>query len=141
MSVAYNTVAENSDFDIQNKTFESFLFIGSLYKQKKIFILIEAYHQLLKIDENILKLEIVGDGDEFNNIQNYIKEHSLEKNIILHGKITSDKELLPIMQRAVVCISRAKQVYQFKNVFHMVQVLLQPKMLLRVERPFPLLTM
>jgi hypothetical protein len=37
MSVAYNTVAENSDFDIQNKTFESFLFIGSLYKQKKIF--------------------------------------------------------------------------------------------------------
>ncbi|MEO9281595.1 glycosyltransferase [Acinetobacter sp. WA-87] len=105
MSVAYNTVAENSEFHIQNKTFESFLFIGSLYKQKKIFTLIEAYHQLLKIDENILKLEIVGDGDEFDNIKNYIAEHSLEKNIILHGKITSDKELLPIMQRAVVCIS------------------------------------
>ncbi|WP_407497747.1 glycosyltransferase [Acinetobacter baumannii] len=105
MSVAYNTVAENSEFHIQNKTFESFLFIGSLYKQKKILTLIEAYHQLLKIDENILKLEIVGDGDEFDNIKNYIAEHSLEKNIILHGKITSDKELLPIMQRAVVCIS------------------------------------
>lgn len=105
MSVAYNTIAENPDFHIQNKTFESFLFIGSLYKQKKISTLIKAYHRLLKIDENILKLEIVGDGDEFDNIKNYISEHSLEKNIILHGKITSDKELLPIMQRAVVCIS------------------------------------
>lgn len=105
MSVAYNTVAENPDFDIKNKHFESFLFIGSLYKQKKIFTLIEAFHNLLKNNKKQLKLEIIGDGDEFLNLENYIKINKLENNIILHGQITSEDKLLPIMQRAAVCIS------------------------------------
>lgn len=43
MSVAYNTVAENPDFDIKNKRFESFLFIGSLYKQKKYLHLLRHF--------------------------------------------------------------------------------------------------
>lgn len=105
MSIAYNTVSKNRDFNILNKTFESFLFIGSLYKQKNIFSLIEVYHSLYLLDSNIYKLEIVGEGDEFHRIEKYIYDNKLVGKIILHGKIISDDELLPIMQRSIVCIS------------------------------------
>lgn len=105
MSIAYNTVSRNIAFNILNKTYESFLFIGSLYKQKNIFSLIKAYHSLYLINNNIYKLEIVGDGDEFDSIEKYIYDNKLVGKIILHGKITSDNALLPIMQRSLVCIS------------------------------------
>lgn len=105
MSIAYNTVSKNIDFNILNKTYESFLFIGSLYKQKNILSLIEVYHSLYLINNNIYRLEIVGDGDEFARIEKYIYDNKLVGKIILHGKIISDDELLPIMQRSIVCIS------------------------------------
>ena len=42
LHVAYNTVLAPSNFDFQKKTYESFIFIGALYKQKKIYDLLEA---------------------------------------------------------------------------------------------------
>ncbi|MBN6529774.1 hypothetical protein BFR77_16560 [Acinetobacter pittii] len=105
MSVAYNTVAQNKNFDIVQKKYESIIFIGSLYKQKKIFDLIDAYRILIQKNSTTLKLEIIGDGEEFDNIRNYIYENNLQKNIVLHGSITDDSKLLPIMQRAAVCVS------------------------------------
>ena len=43
LSVAYNTVLPNPNFDFNQKKYLSFLFIGSLYKEKKIFELLHAY--------------------------------------------------------------------------------------------------
>lgn len=105
MSVAYNTVAPNRNFNINVKTYESIIFIGSLYKQKKIFDLISAYKTLINNKAITLNLEIVGDGDEFSNVRKYINEHNLTNYITLHGNITEDDKLLPIMQRAAVCVS------------------------------------
>ncbi|WP_286964577.1 MULTISPECIES: glycosyltransferase [Acinetobacter] len=105
MSVAYNTVTPNKKFNIEDKTYESIIFIGSLYKQKKIFDLIEAYSILIKNDTNFLNLEIIGDGQEFNNLRNYIEEKGLQNHVKLHGNIITDDHLLPIMQRAAVCVS------------------------------------
>lgn len=105
ISVAYNTVIPNKLFDIKKKTFESFIFIGTLYKEKNIYELIDTYSKYSKKTEDPKKLEIVGDGDEFNNLKIYIKEQGLDDIIILHGKLTDDNELLPIFNRAIACIS------------------------------------
>ncbi|MFV0176250.1 glycosyltransferase [Empedobacter falsenii] len=105
MAVAYNTVQINPNFKIQDKEYKSFIFIGSLYKQKKIFDLIKCYHNLYIINNSIHNLEIIGDGDEFKNIKKYISDNNLSGKIILHGKIVDDALLLPIMKRAVVCVS------------------------------------
>lgn len=105
MSVAYNTVAPNEKFNINRKTYESIIFIGSLYKQKKIFDLIKAYQVLINNKAIALNLEIIGDGEEFSNLIKYIEDNNLTNHITLHGSVTKDDKLLPIMQRAAVCVS------------------------------------
>ncbi|MGF7231479.1 glycosyltransferase [Arachidicoccus sp.] len=106
MSVAFNTVENKINFDLAEKTFSSFIFIGSLYKQKKIFELLNAYLIVYTNHKgNIPRLEIVGDGDQMDEIKNWILSKDLNNSIILHGKLTSDLLLAPIFRRAIACVS------------------------------------
>lgn len=105
LSVAYNTVTENLNFNIKNKTYESFIFIGSLYKQKKIYELLEAYISLYKKGVQLPNLEIIGKGEEYENINLLVQAQNMHEMIIIHGEIIRDEELFPIMNRAIVCFS------------------------------------
>lgn len=106
LSIAYNTVAYDYKFDINKKTFESFLFIGRLYKQKKVFDLLFAYKLITeKFQEKTPLLEIVGDGEEFQKIENWIIEEKLEDKVILHGQLNDADMLRPIFSRSIACIS------------------------------------
>ncbi|WP_449437266.1 glycosyltransferase [Pedobacter steynii] len=91
---------------MKNKTFESFIFIGSLYKQKKIFDLLYAYEEVIKnLDGKVPKLEIIGDGDEYENIKEWIIMKGFNELVILHGNLNKDEDLLPIFNRSIACIS------------------------------------
>lgn len=106
LHVAYNTVIPPSLFQFSKKTFENFLFIGTLYKQKKIHDLLDAYLSLYKkIGSSIPKLEIVGDGEEYATVENWIHKNRLADKILLHGKLTDEEQLMPVFYRALVCIS------------------------------------
>ena len=64
------------------------MFIGSLYKQKKIFELLNAYKRACATyNEKPLKLHIVGDGKERENIEKWLKENDLQKEVIMHGAV------------------------------------------------------
>lgn len=106
LHVAYNTVMSPDAFDFNNKAYESFIFIGALYKQKKIYDLLEAYLVLYGQSNNDCpKLEIVGNGDEYDNILLWIRKNKLEKRVILHGEITDNHKLESIFLRAIATIS------------------------------------
>mgnify|MGYP003608147481 CR=1 FL=1 len=106
LSIAYNTVFPNPYFDFATKEYKSFIFVGSLYKQKKIFNLLEAYLLAYKKSNSIIQpLEIIGNGDEFEAIHKWISDNNLESKIMLHGQINDDMTLLPIFNRAIACIS------------------------------------
>lgn len=106
ISISYNTVPPDNEFKIEEKTFENFLFIGTLYKQKKIFDLLIAFKIAVNnYGNNIPNLEIIGDGEEYANILNWIKEEGLTDKVILHGKITEVEVLRPIFSRSIACIS------------------------------------
>ena len=63
---------------------KNFLAIGRLTKQKNFLFLLECFKIIIKKDpENYLF--ILGDGEEFNKLKNYIEKNSLEKNIFLEG--------------------------------------------------------
>lgn len=103
---AYNTVLPPTNFQFSSKTFETFIFIGTLYKQKKIYDLLYAYERLFnKMGQNTPKLEIIGDGIEYSNIKSWIYKNKLTSNVILHGELINDVNLSPIFKRAIVCIS------------------------------------
>lgn len=106
LHVAYNTVLAPTNFDYNKKTYESFIFIGALYKQKKIYDLLEAYLKLSIVEANKCPmLEIIGNGDEYNKINNWVLKNNLENKVKLHGEITNENELTTIFLRGIATIS------------------------------------
>jgi len=82
------------------------LFIGSLYKQKKIFELLESYKQAVEKKEAIpLELHIVGGGAEFDNIKTWVGSNNLRKEVFLHGAIFEENKLSELFNSACACIS------------------------------------
>lgn len=102
--VANNTTFVNFD---EKKRFEKhkLLFVGTLYKQKRIYELLESYLEYCKSNPNCIPLEIIGDGDELQNISNWIYTNGLVEKIKLHGAIFNHAILEQHFREALACIS------------------------------------
>ncbi len=102
MFVAHNTVKVK---DIPVKEKHTILFVGSLYKQKKVDILIEQYIKASNADNSVPELLIIGDGDAKLELQKQIKESNMESKIHLVGSIYDEDVLAEYFTEALVCIS------------------------------------
>lgn len=104
--VAHNTV-EVAEYDKlpAYKERDSFLFVGTLYRQKGIDELIEAYNIAKKKRGELPKLNIVGKGAEEQAIREQINELGLENDIILCGAVYDENILKDYFLNAKLCIS------------------------------------
>lgn len=102
--VANNTVEINHKYEIP-RIKKHFLFVGTLYKEKKILDLLEAYLIAYMQDPSIQPLIIIGEGDERERIENWIHEHGLKAKIILKGAIFNQDILRENYLDAIACIS------------------------------------
>ncbi len=100
--VANNTVTV---LPIEKTEKNIFLFVGTLYKQKKIDTLLEEYYEAYKTNEDIYPLVIIGDGPEKENIKNWIDGAGLNKKIQLVGEITKEEEISFYFAKALLCLS------------------------------------
>ncbi len=104
--VAHNTVKVASFDklpDFQNR--KNLLFIGTLYAQKGLDELIEAY-QLAKMNSNNLPhLIIIGKGPEEEAIRTLIKEKGLNDLISLVGPVYEEDKLKDYFFSSLLCIS------------------------------------
>jgi glycosyltransferase involved in cell wall biosynthesis len=105
--VAHNTVDVFENGPKQIKKINSILFIGSLYKEKKIYELIEAYVLAKKNinTKDFFSLNIVGKGEEYSNIELYIKEKKLTNSIFLLGPIYDEDKISKLFSKSILCIS------------------------------------
>ncbi|WP_282056651.1 glycosyltransferase [Maribacter luteus] len=101
--VANNTVMVNSDFKTVPK--KHILFIGTLYKQKNIYALLNSYLEAFLYNKNLPQLILIGDGDEYQNILEWIEQNQLTNKIFLKGKIFDEKILSSYFSGALACIS------------------------------------
>ena len=106
--IAHNTVEVlnvNIDFNIKKK--KSILFVGSLYKEKNIYELINAFINAKEKSEStdFLRLDIIGKGVEFEFILEHIKKYKLENSVFLHGAIYDEKVLASFFNKAIMCVS------------------------------------
>ncbi len=82
------------------------IFVGTLYKQKGLFELLDAYKEVYKENKNIIKpLVIVGQGPEYDRIMYWIKDNNLEDLITLTGPIYDHTILEKYFREAYACIS------------------------------------
>ncbi len=102
--VAHNTV-EVIPSVLEREKKKRILFIGTLYKQKNIYSLLDNYLKAYLIEQNIPQLDIIGDGEEFNNIKSWISSNGLNEKIFLHGAIYKEPLLKEFFINAIACIS------------------------------------
>ena len=89
----------------KEKNKDCLLFIGSLYKQKKINVLLEAYWIAYQKNSNIPNLILIGEGSERENIEQWIAKYGLNEKITLTGGIYNEEKLVTYFEKAILCIS------------------------------------
>lgn len=102
--VAHNTTNVTFDESLAFKK-GKLLFVGTLYKQKKIYELLNSYAEARGRLKDIVPLHIVGDGPETLNLKQWLEENKLEEKIHLHGSIFDEKVLQEIFRTTYACIS------------------------------------
>ena len=104
--VAHNTVEVKHEYLDTNAKKDSFLFVGTLYREKGILELLNAYKEAIQNrEEEFPTLNIIGKGDEYNNIKKFIAVNQLEDKIHLLGAIYDEKTLASYFSKALLCIS------------------------------------
>lgn len=102
--VANNTVLVKKRIEIKKEK-KHFIFVGSLYKQKKIYDLLAAYKVYLKSCKIIYPLIIIGDGAERLNIERWIIDEDLSDYIYVKGQVIDQNMLENFYKDSVACIS------------------------------------
>lgn len=101
--VAPNTV-EVEDFD-ENAERKNLLFIGTLYAQKGIMHLLNAYFEAYQENHGIPQLDIIGKGPDSEKVNEWIESRGLSKKIIMHGAIYDKKQKAKFFEQSLACIS------------------------------------
>lgn len=84
---------------------DSILFVGTLYREKGIDVLLNSYKKLLKDFNNPPQLVIVGGGPGLADVKKWIKENRLDTFIIAKGPIYDETELMELHKKAIVSVS------------------------------------
>lgn len=81
------------------------IYVGRLVQDKKILFLVKAFHEKLHKLPSNAKLIIVGDGDQAEEIKNYVVANNLSNKIILKGAISDYKTLQELYATSLVSVS------------------------------------
>jgi hypothetical protein len=100
--VAPNTVSVLNEKD---EVKDSLLFIGTLYFEKDILILLNSYKKAYLENNEVLTLNIVGGGPDFQKVKNWVTENKFTKKIYLLGPIYDIEKKAKIFKKAFACIS------------------------------------
>lgn len=104
MFVAPNTV-EVTKVELNRQEKDSLLFVGTLLKQKKVQLLLETYKKVFDKNSCIPELKIIGEGEEYENIDKWIKENNLSEKIKLQGPIYEEDLLKEHFLHAIATVS------------------------------------
>jgi glycosyltransferase involved in cell wall biosynthesis len=103
--VMQNTVPVEYSYIDLNLERNIVLFFGTLNKSKKVIELLECYKIAHQKQSDIVNLEIVGGGPDYNRVRDWIEENQLSEKIIAHGPIHDERSKARLFNRALCCIS------------------------------------
>lgn len=84
---------------------DSVLFVGTLYKAKSSINMLEYYKKAYLVNNSIPLLRIVGGGDEYEDLLQWIKDNRLEGKVVLEGPVFDEYKLRDFFESAYACVS------------------------------------
>lgn len=101
---ARNTIeVENFPFPTEHRT--KIISVGSFKKYKNLSNLIVAFSQIINDLEKNITLDFIGDGEEEEELKKLVDLYNLNDRVIFWGRKEDDKEIYPIISKAIVCVS------------------------------------
>ena len=91
--------------EIKPELKDSIMFIGSLYLEKGLQILLDAYKAAYEEDSSIVKLNLVGGGKPLPMIRQWVTDNDLEDGIRVLGPIYDNEAKADLFQKTLACIS------------------------------------
>jgi glycosyltransferase involved in cell wall biosynthesis len=83
-----------------------FLFVGSLYKEKGVDILLKNYLKLYnEYNSKAPELVIIGDGEELRNLVVYCEMNGLEDKVRFLGRVTNEEQLAKYFNKSLCLIT------------------------------------
>ena len=104
MFVAPNTTSVLKR-EIRPELKDSIMFIGSLYLEKGLQLLLDAYKAAYEQDQSIVQLNIVGGGKPLPMIKQWVADNNLESCIHVLGPVYDDEAKANLFQKTLACIS------------------------------------
>lgn len=102
--IANNTV-EVIKQSINEDEKDSILFIGTLYLEKGLQVLLDSYKEAYEIEKEIMPLVIVGGGAQFDTIQEWVVKNHLDNKIRLLGPVYDSEKKAEIFKKTIACVS------------------------------------
>jgi glycosyltransferase involved in cell wall biosynthesis len=102
--VALNTI-EVKKFPFPTDIRTKILSVGSFKKYKNLGNLIIAFSKITKKLEKNITLDFIGDGEEESELKRLVDIYKLNDRVIFWGRKENDKEIFPVISKAIVCVS------------------------------------
>lgn len=103
--VAPNTIHIPNYSDGSSAYKDILLFTGRAQKRKKVDILIRAFSEILSRIPEHIKINIVGSGQENENIKRFADYFGVSDRVVFHGEITDHETLKSLFHRAYAYVS------------------------------------
>lgn len=104
--ISNNTIYNPSMNDFSSQAKNSLLFIGTLNKRKGLDVLLLSFKEVISSNQNPnLKLNIIGEGEEGNRLEQLAFDLNIESQVNFLGRISSSTEKEIYFKRAYACIS------------------------------------
>jgi glycosyltransferase involved in cell wall biosynthesis len=103
--VAPNSLYSEADIEAVPLSGDDILYVGRLVKSKRVDLLISALSLAINKISHPVKLHIVGNGPEANELHKLTKELGLEDNVIFYGHVSDINELKVLYQSSLLTVS------------------------------------
>ena len=90
---------------IESQHINKFIYVGRLVSSKKPILLLRAFHTSIKNLPKDIELIIVGEGNEYKRLDNYILDNKLTGRVKLLGHVSNYNTLRDVYSKSIASLS------------------------------------
>lgn len=100
-----NTIDNILKENIFSKNSNKIVIIGSLDRRKNYDLAFKVVAKLVKVYNYSIRLNVVGDGEEYKNLHNLAKELNIQDIVTFYGRVNEENKIKSILNESLFVVS------------------------------------